>query len=91
MFLSGYEPSKHKFDARLDKLTENEDMARWINAIPREKWSLAYDGGHRFGHMITNLSECMNGVLKDGRNLPITASVQIKYYKLVEYFVKQKA
>ena len=52
---------------------------------------LAYDSGHRFGHMTTNLSKCVNGVLKGGRNLPITRLVQMTYYKLVEYFVKQKA
>ena len=90
MFPSGYEPSQHMFDARSDKLTENKDMARWINAIPREKQSLAYDDGHLFGHVTTNLSKCMNRVLKSGRNLPITRLVQMTYYKLVEYFVKQK-
>jgi len=28
--------------------------------------------GRRYGHMTTNLSECINKVLKDCRNIPIT-------------------
>lgn len=71
----------------LEKLTVDEDMSNWINSIPKEKWAKSFDGGRRFGHMTTNLSECINGVLKGGRNLPITALVQMTFFKLVEYFV----
>ena len=50
-------------------------MDQCINTILTEKWSLAYNGSHRFGHKTTNLLECMNRILKGGRNMPITALV----------------
>ncbi|RYQ89729.1 hypothetical protein Ahy_B09g096225 isoform E [Arachis hypogaea] len=33
--------------------------------------ALAFDGGYRWGHMTTNLVECINSVLKGARNLPV--------------------
>ena len=47
----------------------------WLDEIPREKWVQAFDGGHRYGHMTMDLVECINSVLKDACNLPITALV----------------
>ena len=51
-----------------------------------QKWTLAHDGGHRYGTMTTNLSESFNGILKSARNLPITALVKLTYYRCVAYF-----
>ena len=49
---------------------------------------MAYDReGRRYGHMITNLSECINKVLKDCRNIPITALVKSTYSRCRKYFV----
>jgi len=31
----------------------------WIDQIPLEKWTQAYDEGRRYGHMTTNLVECI--------------------------------
>ncbi|KAH1237727.1 hypothetical protein GmHk_08G022593 [Glycine max] len=60
----------------------------WIDRISKEKWSMAYDnGGRRYSHMTTNLSECVNKVLKDCRNLPITALVKSTYSRCRKYFV----
>ncbi|XP_016168863.1 uncharacterized protein LOC107611456 [Arachis ipaensis] len=39
-------------------------------------YALAFDGGYRWGHMTTNLVECINSVLKGARNLAITALVK---------------
>ncbi|KAL0001456.1 hypothetical protein SO802_015237 [Lithocarpus litseifolius] len=36
--------------------------------------------------MITNISECFNGVLKGARGLPIAAMVEFTWSKLIEYF-----
>ena len=47
---------------------------------------MAYDGGRRYGMMTTNLSEVFNSVLKGARNLPITACVQLTFYRLVNFF-----
>ena len=41
---------------------------------------MAYDReGRRYGHMTNNLSECVNKVLKDCRNIPITALLESTY------------
>ncbi|KAK2380593.1 hypothetical protein QL285_068277 [Trifolium repens] len=58
----------------------------WFDNIRREKWTQAYDGGCRWGHMTSNLAEAMNSVFKDIRNQPITALVQATYYKCGELF-----
>ncbi|KAI9071893.1 hypothetical protein K1719_046144 [Acacia pycnantha] len=56
---------------------------------PKEKRSRAYDfEGRRFGHMTTNLIECMNSVFKGVQSLPITGLVKATMYRVNEYFVK---
>ncbi|TYK16382.1 serine/threonine-protein phosphatase 7 long form-like protein [Cucumis melo var. makuwa] len=49
-----------------------------------QKWTQAHDEGFRYGWMTTNLSECMNGVLKGARMLPINALAQIAFFKCVD-------
>ena len=36
--------------------------------------------------MTTNIAECINGVLKEARMLPITALVWLIFYRCVSYF-----
>ncbi|XP_061351168.1 uncharacterized protein LOC133296237 [Gastrolobium bilobum] len=86
----GYTTSRFDFDAGLEKFRETSpQIAAWIDRIPKEKWSISYDEqGRRFGHMTTNLSECVNKVLKGARNLPITSLVRITYSRLVAYFLE---
>ncbi|XP_016173880.1 uncharacterized protein LOC107616434 [Arachis ipaensis] len=43
---------------------------------PREQYALAFDGGYRWGHMTTNLVECINSVLKGAHNIPMHLSKQ---------------
>ena len=59
------------------------------NEDPR-KWTLAHDGGYRWGILTTNDSECYNNVLRGARDLPITASVQVTFYRLVATFNKHR-
>ncbi|RYR13245.1 hypothetical protein Ahy_B04g070342 isoform C [Arachis hypogaea] len=68
-----------------------EAYTNWLNRIPREQYALAFDGGYRWGHMTTNLMECINSVLKDARNLPITALVKATFYRLNELFTRKRA
>ena len=68
---------------------QNASVARKMKEIPYEKWTQAWDGGRRYGHMTTNLVECVNGVLKKSRHLPITALVKCTYYKLGTMFAKR--
>ena len=49
---------------------------------------MTYDKeGRRYDHMTTNLSECVNKVLKDCRNIPITTLVKSTYNMCQKYFV----
>ncbi|KAL5162649.1 hypothetical protein HKD37_07G019723 [Glycine soja] len=84
-----YTPCKHVLDQNLEKFRQlSPAIARWIDRISKEKWSMAYDtSGRRYGHMTTNLSECVNKVLKDCRNIPITALVKSTYSRCRKYFV----
>ena len=64
------------------------DQREWVDNLRRETWTLACEeGGRRYGHMTTNLSEAINKVLKGARNLPITALVKVIHSRLVTYFV----
>ncbi|XP_016196168.1 uncharacterized protein LOC107637249 [Arachis ipaensis] len=67
--------------------TENPAMCDWTNKIEYDKWTQHQDGGRRFGHMTTNISECVNFVLKGTWNLPVTALVKSTYGRLAELFV----
>ncbi|XP_027346414.1 uncharacterized protein LOC113858129 [Abrus precatorius] len=64
----GYSRTESEFNIHYEQLRQRGEVyIDWLNKIPREKWVLAYDGGHRWGHMTTNLVECINSVLKGAR------------------------
>ncbi|KAL5147339.1 hypothetical protein HKD37_06G017039 [Glycine soja] len=86
-----YTPCKHIFDQNLEKFRQlSPAIATWIHRISKEKWTMAYDReGRRYGHMTTNLSECINKVLKDCRNIPITTLVKSTYSRCRKYFVER--
>ncbi|XP_015937759.1 uncharacterized protein LOC107463475 [Arachis duranensis] len=68
-----------------------EAYTKWLNRIPRNQYALAFDGSYKWGHMTTNLVECINSVLKGARNLPITALVKTIFYRLNELFTRKGA
>lgn len=75
------------FVKRMENLKRRSSRAYGrLNDIPREKWTQAWDGGRRYGHMTSNLVECVNGVLKKCRHLPVAALVKCTYYKLATMF-----
>ncbi|XP_016178188.1 uncharacterized protein LOC107620565 [Arachis ipaensis] len=67
--------------------TENPAMCDWANRMEYDKWTQHEDAGRRFGHMTTNISECVNSVLKGTRNLPVTSLVKSTYGRLAQLFV----
>ncbi|CAJ2653869.1 unnamed protein product [Trifolium pratense] len=86
----GYAPSEATFLYwRHRILKKNTSALEWVDNLPKEKWTQAYDGGIRWGHMTSNLAEAMNSVFKDIRGLPITALVQATYYRLAKLFAKR--
>ena len=81
-----------KFDRDMRRIEElNPSAADWLKQISVQKWTAAHDGGRRYGIMTTNLSECFNGVLKNACFLPVTALVQLTFYRLVTYFEQRRA
>ncbi|KAF1892092.1 hypothetical protein Lal_00036447 [Lupinus albus] len=87
----GYELMRPQFERMLNILRQKTPRAgAWLDQIPKEKWSQAYDQGRRYGHMTTNLAECINGVLKGSRTLPFTALVKATYYRLNEWFIEHR-
>ncbi|XP_057734020.1 uncharacterized protein LOC130949269 [Arachis stenosperma] len=67
--------------------TENPAMCDWANRMEYDKWTQHEDASRRFGHMTTNISECVNSMLKGTRNLPVTSLVKSTYGRLAQLFV----
>ena len=68
---------------------ENRAMCEWINKIPIKKWVQHANEEWRFGHIMMNLSECIDVVLKGARNLPIATLMKSTYFRFVALFVKK--
>ncbi|XP_025664296.1 uncharacterized protein [Arachis hypogaea] len=88
----GYSRTVEEYNINFKRLEERgEAYARWCDAIGLRHWVLAFDEGHRWGHMTTNLVECINSVLKGARNLSVFALVRATYYRLNEFFTRKSA
>ncbi|XP_075489555.1 uncharacterized protein LOC142528395 [Primulina tabacum] len=78
-----------KFEAIMEAIKQKNILAhRYLAGIAKEKWSLAHDSGRRRGVMTTNMSECLNSVLKGARRLPISAIVHMTLLRCVQYFIE---
>ncbi|GFP92441.1 hypothetical protein PHJA_001388300 [Phtheirospermum japonicum] len=58
----------------------------YLDDIDKSKWTLSHDDGKRCGILTTNMSECINGVMKHARRLPITTIVRITFLRSVQDF-----
>ncbi|GFP86113.1 hypothetical protein PHJA_000755200 [Phtheirospermum japonicum] len=47
----------------------------YLDGIDKSKWTLSHDGGKWCGILTTNMSECINGVMKCARQIPIITIV----------------
>ncbi|XP_015971512.1 uncharacterized protein LOC107494992 [Arachis duranensis] len=62
---AAYAKTEVEFDYWFDILrSENPAMCDWANRIEYSLWTQYCDEGQRFGHMTTNISECVNSILK---------------------------
>ncbi|XP_025616572.1 uncharacterized protein [Arachis hypogaea] len=87
---NGYSRTEQEYNKNYQRLKERDEAyTQWCDEIGVERWVLAFDGGHRWGHMTTNLVECINSVLKGARNLPVTALVRSNLYRLNEFFTRK--
>ncbi|KAL6332220.1 hypothetical protein AAG906_001935 [Vitis piasezkii] len=73
------ETKVEKFNMHMETIGRiNQDALNWLEAIPFEKWALSHDG------------EVFNNVLKGARSFPITAFVQLTFYRVNSYFVVRR-
>ncbi|RYR42454.1 hypothetical protein Ahy_A08g038942 [Arachis hypogaea] len=76
---AAYSPSKAGYEWYMDALRGvSPAMVDWAGRFRKEIWLQHCDSGRRFGHMTTNLSECINAVLKGTR--PAQQSPKIMPY-----------
>nr|XP_029146942.1 uncharacterized protein LOC114924926 [Arachis hypogaea] len=87
---AAYAKTEVEFDYWFDILqSEDPAMCDWANRIDYSLWTQHRDEGQRFGHMTTNISECVNSILKGVRNLPVVSLVKATYCRLAELFVRK--
>ncbi|XP_076947273.1 uncharacterized protein LOC143619155 [Bidens hawaiensis] len=86
-YRTGSQNQIRKFNSIMEEIGKiNSNARQWLEAHAPERWTLAHDGGKRYGLLTTNLSEIFNSVLKGAHFLPIRACVQLTFYRLVHYF-----
>ncbi|XP_015931696.1 uncharacterized protein LOC107458014 [Arachis duranensis] len=69
--------------------SEDPAMCDSVNRIEYSLWTQLCDEGCRFGYMMTNISECVNSILKGVRNIPMCSLVKATYGRLAELFVRK--
>jgi len=89
--LTAYKVKQPILDANLAALrSHSPEVASWIDKIPLQKWSQAYDMSSRFRHITTNLAERMNYVLKRAHSLPICALIKATFERTTTWFVERR-
>ncbi|KAA0048620.1 serine/threonine-protein phosphatase 7 long form-like protein isoform X1 [Cucumis melo var. makuwa] len=51
----------------------NPECLEFFEDIDLQKWTQSHDNGYQYGWMTSNAAECMNGVFKGARMLPMTS------------------
>ncbi|KAL9676373.1 hypothetical protein QQ045_004587 [Rhodiola kirilowii] len=65
---------RKKFGELLELLHDKPLARKWLVDMDVELWTQAFDhDGFRWGNMTTNASECLNKILKNGRDLPVSS------------------
>ncbi|KAL0429219.1 UNVERIFIED_CONTAM: hypothetical protein Sradi_0547900 [Sesamum radiatum] len=84
---AGSEYQIRKFNRIMEEIKGQKlEAFTFLDRINKEKWTASHDGGWRCGILTTNMSECINGVLKGARRLPVTAIVEITLQRTAHYF-----
>ncbi|KAK4394306.1 hypothetical protein Sango_1901400 [Sesamum angolense] len=84
---AGSEYQLRKFNRIIEEIKKQSVKAfAYLDQINKEKWTVSHDGGWRCGILTINMSECINGVLKGARRLPVSALVEITLERTVHYF-----
>ena len=91
MFRAGNQHQRRKFIRNMKELKKlNPECLEYFSDIDLNKWTQSHDNGYRFGWMTTNAAECLNGVFKGARMLPITSIVRLTFYRTILYFERRR-
>ena len=83
--------TERKFKKHINTIGRiNSKALQLLEAVPFQLWALSHDGGRKYGLMTTNISDVFNSVLKGARSLPVTALVQLTFFRLNSYFVARR-
>ena len=83
----GVQHQTQKYEHCMEEVKQlNANNVVWLSKLDTKKWAQAYDQGYQYGWMTTNIVECINVMLKGARMLPITALIQLTFYRCVSYF-----
>ncbi|KAL2236062.1 UNVERIFIED_CONTAM: hypothetical protein Sindi_1338400 [Sesamum indicum] len=81
-----------KFKRIMEEIkSQSLEAFQWLDRIDKEKWTASHDGGWRCEILTTNMSECINGVLKGARRLLLTAIAEMTFQRSVHYFRERLA
>ncbi|KAK4407924.1 hypothetical protein Sango_0373400 [Sesamum angolense] len=84
---AGSEYQLREFNRIMEEIKKQHVGAfAYLDQINKEKWTASHDGGWRCDILTTNMSECINGVLKGARRLPVSALVEITLERTIHYF-----
>ncbi|KAL0313628.1 UNVERIFIED_CONTAM: hypothetical protein Sradi_5762100 [Sesamum radiatum] len=70
--------------------SHNIGTFEFLDQSNKEKWTASHYGGWRTRILTTNMSKCINGVLKGARRLLLTAVVEITLQRTVNYFLTRE-
>ncbi|KAL9685438.1 hypothetical protein QQ045_022888 [Rhodiola kirilowii] len=80
---------RKKFGELLELFHDKPLARKWLVDMNVELWIHAFDHGRfRCGNMTTNASECLNKILKNGRDLPVSSLVMYTFKQTAAYFIK---
>lgn len=73
-FSSAFAYTVHDFEYHMKSLESIcPNIRQYLSNVGFEKWSRAYSRQRRYGMMTTNVSECVNFVFKNYRELPVAS------------------
>ncbi|KAL9658910.1 hypothetical protein QQ045_015572 [Rhodiola kirilowii] len=81
---------RRQFGELLELLHDKPLARKWLVDMDVELWTQAFNhGGFRWGNMITNASECLIKILRNGHDLPVSSLVMYTFKQMAAYFVKR--
>lgn len=80
------EYNRHMSDIR----NISEEAYTWAEGIGKQHWANAFVESRRYDMLMTNIDECIDSLLKDVRELPITKQVEAIHSKLMEIYESRR-